>query len=112
MCDRPQAFRAVTRKARKEHVCCECGAFIEVGDEYEYVSGIWNDTAASFKTCESCATVRQALEPHTCEGIAFGEVEYMVQEYLWIDSEDKLEAAAEKLALPKEQLRKYCVKEY
>ena len=29
--------------ARKDHVCCECGAAIVLGQRYEYVKGVMPD---------------------------------------------------------------------
>jgi hypothetical protein len=54
MCDHPQAFRAVTRKARKDHCCTECGGLIAKGTEYEYHSGIWDHQPSSEKLHLDC----------------------------------------------------------
>lgn len=54
MCDMPEAFNSVTRKARKNHKCCECGCTIETGEKYKYSSGIWNGEPDSFKQCLNC----------------------------------------------------------
>lgn len=63
MCDigsgeAPKVFIETTVKARKEHVCCECGATITVGERYENVRGLW-DNWQTFKTCLFCSEVRQ-----------------------------------------------------
>jgi hypothetical protein len=47
------------RRARREHRCCECDGTIKVGDTYEYVSGVWDNQGASFKTCLACAGIRK-----------------------------------------------------
>lgn len=57
----PMAMRTVMRKARKEHRCCECSNTIKIGDIYEYVSGIWDNQASSYKTCGLCADVRSLI---------------------------------------------------
>ncbi len=46
------------RKARKKHCCCECGKTIQVGEQYEYSSGIWEGEPVSHKTCGYCADLR------------------------------------------------------
>jgi len=57
MCDMPEAFRQITRTARKEHKCCECRRKIPKGTKYTYSSGIWDGTASDFKQCLSCSLV-------------------------------------------------------
>jgi hypothetical protein len=83
-CDAPQAFYSTERKARVQHQCCECFGPIEVGQKYEYASGIWDGRASSYKTCLRCAGVRkwyvaEALPKYEC-GPCFGE--------LWQDATD------------------------
>lgn len=56
--DRPAAYAEETRRARKEHDCTECGLPIRKGDRYEYVSGIWDGSPSSFKTCMLCVEIR------------------------------------------------------
>ena len=58
-CDNPaQAYREITRRARKDHKCCECGNMIPALDYYRYSSGIWDNRGESFKTCWSCVAFR------------------------------------------------------
>lgn len=59
MCDGPQAFNSVTRKARKHHKCCECREIINVGDQYQYSSGVWDGQGASFKQCLDCLQIME-----------------------------------------------------
>lgn len=55
MCDiYPDAFNSQTRKARKNHICCECRGRILAKEQYEYSSGIWEGRPDSFKTCLAC----------------------------------------------------------
>ncbi len=56
-CETPKASMTITRRARVEHQCCECGDAIKPGESYEYTSGVW-DSPMSFKTCARCAGVR------------------------------------------------------
>lgn len=60
-CDMPRAYREITRKARKEHRCCECNLVIPAGDTYQYISGIWDGSPDSYKTCMNCVYVRNVF---------------------------------------------------
>ena len=60
MCEMPSAFRTATRKAAKQHSCCECGAAIEKGEKYQYSSGIWDGKPDSFKQCMNCHEIMVA----------------------------------------------------
>ena len=46
-------------KARKEHVCCECGAGIDKGEVYENTSGMRSGGFSVFKTCLFCVDTRE-----------------------------------------------------
>lgn len=46
-----------TRRARKQHKCCECYESIEVGQEYCYWSGIWECEPFDYKQCLNCRTL-------------------------------------------------------
>jgi hypothetical protein len=60
-CDVCSCAKEVIRKARKQHKCCECGNVINIGENYQYVSGIWDGEPSSYKTCESCSSVRDSF---------------------------------------------------
>ncbi len=67
--DPPSIYRATRQKARKEHKCFECCAPIHPGEEYEYVFGVWEGYADSYKTCARCLSVRTWVTinvPCTC----------------------------------------------
>ena len=55
----PKCITITRPKARKRHVCCECGAAIEPGTVYVRTSGVWDDPA-SFAQCVPCAEVMRA----------------------------------------------------
>jgi hypothetical protein len=57
-CEVPQAYSERWRTARKRHRCCECAGWINPGDRYEYVSGIWDHQPGSHHTCVQCVQVR------------------------------------------------------
>lgn len=69
--------RVIVRTARKTHTCVECYEVIAVGSRYEYISGIWDGSPASFKTCSSCVEIRDHF---ACNGWLFGKI--------WSDIED------------------------
>lgn len=48
------------QKARKEHICYECGNSIRSGDSYEYLRGLW-DEWSTVKTCSVCLELRDKL---------------------------------------------------
>lgn len=77
-CEPPKAFRQDNRKARKKHKCCECFSIINVGEVYEYSSGVW-DYPASFKTCMSCVDVRRTADDiYDCTP-CFGELREVIE---------------------------------
>jgi len=67
----PSAFTEKERKARKEHKCCECNQKINIGERYQYCSGIWDGRPDSYKTCLSCLTLRNDYIEKTGEDFCF-----------------------------------------
>ncbi|QUX96557.1 hypothetical protein C0J08_14635 [Marinomonas sp. CT5] len=57
----PSAFRSVIRKARKAHKCCECHAVINIGDRYQYSSGVWDGEPDDYKQCLGCGEIFDAV---------------------------------------------------
>ena len=49
------------RKARKEHVCGECGRKIAKGETYEVSKGRFEGTFDTNKTCTDCLSLREAF---------------------------------------------------
>ena len=47
-----------TVRARKEHLCCECGETIAVGDLHEHLRGLCDGFWESLRTCARCVNVR------------------------------------------------------
>lgn len=64
--DKPEFFRKRFIHAKKEHKCCECGKVIQVGSEYEYISGKWDGSFDSFKSCMKCSDLRSSLAEVAC----------------------------------------------
>ena len=54
----PTVFTEANRKARKQHVCCECFRKIESGETYRDESGMWGGEFRTYKTCADCLSVR------------------------------------------------------
>jgi len=79
-------------KARKVHVCGECGKQINPGDKYEYVWGIWDGEQEIHKTCYVCYCIREDL--FHC-GWVYGQIWEHLQE-AWFDA-CKTEAEREEL---------------
>lgn len=50
----PDAYGVNTRKARKNHKCCECRGLIKAGESYFYHHGVWDGQGRSFKMCPEC----------------------------------------------------------
>ncbi len=58
----PDAFVSGTRRARKQHRCCECRETIEPGATYQVISGIWDGEPGRYKTCLPCVAARDAFD--------------------------------------------------
>ncbi len=56
--DSPEFYAAATRTARRAHQCEECRGSITLGDRYENVSGKWDGSFNTFKTCGHCVNLR------------------------------------------------------
>ncbi|OEU66208.1 MAG: hypothetical protein BA863_09200 [Desulfovibrio sp. S3730MH75] len=83
MCDigesEPPSFcRESNPKARKQHVCCECGSTIDKGEKYQRVEGMWEGDFATFKTCMFCIEAKEKSYENgdytRYEGIPFGQL--------------------------------------
>jgi hypothetical protein len=97
-----------TRRARKEHRCCECGETICIGQKHEHYSGIDADgNPCRYRTCLPCAAIRERYCPdgwmwgflaetiYDCLGFDYREVP---PEDDWdeIDEEDAARVAQER----------------
>ena len=76
----PSAFKHTSRKASKEHVCCECRKEIKRGDEYDFISGIWDGRPESYKICMSCAKIRDDYHDKTGEEAGFGMLKEVISD--------------------------------
>jgi hypothetical protein len=58
--DGPQAtvYSRATPRTARDHSCTECGKAISRGTRHEAVKGLWEDSWCAFRTCLSCAEIR------------------------------------------------------
>lgn len=75
--DMPECYGEITRKARKEHKCCECGRGIAPGEKYTLRSGKWDGEWQEFKSCNDCESVSKAFFPRGC---VLGELWFELKE--------------------------------
>lgn len=75
--DLPEFSTEQIVRARKSYKCCECGGVIARGDEYERVTGKWDRTVETYRTCLACRDVRRNL---CCDGWTYT--------MLWEDAND------------------------
>ena len=66
-----QFSKVETRRAAKEHTCCECRETIKRGDHYENTTGSWDGRWSTYRTCLSCVEIRNHF---ACDGWLFGQV--------------------------------------
>lgn len=64
-------FKSSHRRAAKDHACIECRETIQKGARYEYVTGLWDHSWSTYRTCLSCVEIRDHFE---CEGWLFGRL--------------------------------------
>ena len=77
----PEFSNTRTVLARKQHICCECGETIEPGEQYECVSGLWEDDFCVFRTCGGCVAIRD----YYCSCYAYGRLREALWECLGFD---------------------------
>lgn len=65
--------RQVTRIARKEHSCYECGRTIRLGESYSDEAAMWDFTVETMRICPQCVAARGWLSDE-CGGYVFGTV--------------------------------------
>ena len=70
--DRPSVYWETNPKARKKHICCECGSEISPGEKYHKFTGIWDGELNSFKTCSICESIKVEVLAEDVECITFG----------------------------------------
>jgi hypothetical protein len=58
---RPDFIKYRVETAKQPHQCCECGMAISALEQYEHVTGTWNDDFKTYKTCLPCVEIRDEL---------------------------------------------------
>ena len=79
--DPAEFYHEEHRKARKEHVCCECDETIKPGEMYEHVTGKWEDEIMTYKTCDLCVRIRNEY----CCSWVFGQLREEIRQALGVD---------------------------
>jgi len=75
-------YHAEMRKARKQHVCCECDETIEPGETYERVSSVYDGDWSHAKTCALCVKIRDEI---CCNGFVHGQLRVDIQDAYGFD---------------------------
>jgi len=71
----PKYVRTTNPTAHKSHECCECLGTINVGEKYEYVTGLWGTKHDWFRTCLDCTLVRARFSRYiNYEELPFGSL--------------------------------------
>jgi len=55
--EEPACGTSKLSRARKVHICSECGEMIKAGEEYLCIHGIWYGRWQTFKTCRLCQRI-------------------------------------------------------
>ena len=58
----PTIFWESSPKARKQHKCCECRGYIDIGEHYRLFDCVWGGKFCSHKTCSDCYQLRIDLD--------------------------------------------------
>jgi len=61
MCELPSVSEVTHPVARKRHRCCECTRLMDIGERHQLCWGIWDGSHYKFRTCLSCACIRDWL---------------------------------------------------
>jgi len=77
MCEMASCYGCEVRKARKRHICYECGCEIVAGERYHYHHGVWDGSGRSYKVCMGCEGLRTDLnvDQRYDEQICFGQLQ-------------------------------------
>lgn len=62
MGEQPSCYTHAKPRAKKEHKCCECHGMIAPGETYHRISGVWDGSASTFKRCQVCQEIAEAID--------------------------------------------------
>lgn len=92
----PSASWESCPKAKKRHKCSECRGWIEPGEVYWRVRGVWDGEARTFAMCADCNELKSwAGKDSDCFCWTFGNVHTDVLDYVCESGDDALIAEAE-----------------
>jgi len=77
--DGPEFYSHFERRARKEHVCSECGRVIQKGETYRVETGRWEGRFDTYKICRDCVSIRDSF---FCEGYSYTMVLEDLREHI------------------------------
>ncbi len=77
----PIMHKVIVRKARKFHRCIECNEMIIPGQQYEFVSALYDGKWFKAKTCLVCVRIRNDYGC-SCD---YGDLRNTLRELLGID---------------------------
>lgn len=100
--DQPSAFWDSRPKAKKRHKCCECRGWIEPGEVYWRVRGVWDGAPQTFAMCADCEGLTVwAGDDADCFCWSFGNVMTDVLDFMHESGDAALiaEAAARVVAI-------------
>ncbi len=91
--DRPTVFSETKRRARKPYKCYECDGAIAQGERYNYVFGVWDGSADTYRFCAACdATLEAFAKAHPGLQHLFGgldeELKDCIREETRFDDDD------------------------
>lgn len=85
----PSVHRKAWHKAKKEYKCCECGQAINAGQDYQKAVGVWEGNFSTYKSCERCADLREALSEISCPTYKGLKEEYFNYLDSWLNPEQR-----------------------
>ena len=83
-CDPAEVYRASFQKARKEHLCVECGHVITPGQEYQRVFMVYEGDPSTHVFCERCSDL---IEAFSDVGYCWGIGQFFEDYGDWLDEE-------------------------
>lgn len=61
MSESPVVYRSESRRANRQHICCECRGKIFRGETYHHFTGLWDGRWDTYKTCLVCDGLRNEI---------------------------------------------------
>jgi hypothetical protein len=82
----PEFISAKEVTAKIINTCSECGREIQIGEQYERVTGKWEGRFDTFRTCLKCQDLRDSLAAANGGCFAYGglweDYQYYLQEHV------------------------------